>query len=152
VEGKMKLRNLKNLPVLYLKRAQVLGRVEKGVIDDNFNLLYLVVKTEDETPLLIFNEDFMLNEDSVKIFDPLSMKSYSCGEGLSMNELKMGDRIFSQTGRELGLLSDFIIDPHAKKVLGVEISGGIISDFITGRREVPLSEIYWASSLGAVIN
>jgi len=146
----VKLRSLKNMPVFYADQAQVLGRVEKGVIDDNFKLLYLVVRTEGENLALIRSEDCIIGEEAVKLLDGQGMKSYACGEELSMYDKKIGDRIFDSDGKELGILSDFVINPATKQVESVEISSGHIQDLLQGRREVPLGEVRWVSSVNAI--
>ncbi len=39
----MKVRNMKNLPLLLADTAEKLGRIEKAVIGDDYKVLYLVV-------------------------------------------------------------------------------------------------------------
>lgn len=148
----MKLRSIKNMPVFYADHAQLLGRVEKGVIDDNLKLLYLVVKTDAEHPSLIKSEDCIINDEAIRLLDVQGMKSYACGEELSIYDKKIGDRIFDSNGKELGILSDFVINPESKEVESVEISGGHIKDLLQGRMEVPISEVRWVSSVNAVVS
>lgn len=147
----MKLRSIKNLPVFYTDQAQILGRVEKGVIDDDFKLLYLVVKTDADDPALIKSEDCLITSEAVRLLDSGGMKSYACGEELSIYDKKIGDRIFDGNGKEIGILSDFVLNPETKEVESVEISGGLIKDFLQGRTEVPLQEVHWVSSVNAVV-
>jgi sporulation protein YlmC with PRC-barrel domain len=44
-------------------------------------------------------------------------------------------------GKELGVVSDLIVEPNSKETSGLEISSGAINDFVAGRDEVPLEQI-----------
>ncbi len=147
----MKLRNLKNLPVFYENAAEIIGRVEKGVIDDNFKLAYIVIDMPGEEPRMIMGKDFLLRNEAVIIRDLESIKSYKHGEELSINKTKIGDVIFNSEGKELGVISDFVISLDNKQVYGVEVSAGGIKDLLEGRIEIPLYEVCWKSNLSAVI-
>ncbi len=81
-----------------------------------------------------------------------SMKSYAHGEELSIYDKKLGDLVFDKQGKELGVVSDFIIKREQKKVWGVEVSSGVIKDMLDGRSEIPLVQLDWASQLTAVVN
>ena len=146
----MKLRNIRNLPVFLGSSAKVLGRVERAVVGDDFEVLYLVVQTQDNAKGIIFRDDFELKEESVLALREDCIKSYAHGEELSIYEKKIGDRVFDQNGRELGVVSDLIISREAKKAWGIEVSSGLIVDILDGRREIPLDQIRWASTLSAV--
>lgn len=147
----MKVRNMKNLPLLLSDSAEKVGRVEKAVIGDDYKILYLVVISDTEKPCLVFNDDFEIGEDAVVIYDRGSMKSYAHGEELSIYDKKLGDLVFDQQGKELGVVSDFIIKREQKKVWGVEVSSGFIKDVLNGRSEIPLTQLSWASQLAAVV-
>ncbi len=147
----MKVRNIKNLPVLLEGSAELLGLVEKVVIGDDFRLAYLVINSHQSGPGIILRDDFMLGEDSVLIWDVRSIKSYAHGEESSIYEKKIGDTIFDWEGKEMGVLSDFIISCDDKNVSGVELSSGVIKDILDGRSEIPLQQIRWASIASVII-
>ena len=86
----MKVRNIKNLPVLLEGSAELLGLVEKVVIGDDYKLAYLVINSYQSGPGIIFRDDFMLGEDSVLLWDMKSIKSYAHGEESSIYEKKLG--------------------------------------------------------------
>jgi len=148
----LKVRNMENLPLLLAATAENLGRVEKAVIGDDYKIIYLVVISNEEKHSLIFHDDFVIGEGAVLINDPASMKSYAHGEELSIYDKKLGDLVFDKEGQELGVVSDFIIKRDRKKVWGVEVSSGVIKDMLDGRREIPLTQLNWASPVTAVLN
>lgn len=139
----LKTRQIQHLPVFLISRAEVVAMVRKAVIGDDFRLLYLVVKGEDGQEGLIFSEDLELTSEAVKIRDLNCIKSYAYGEELSVYKEKLGDSVFDQQGKELGIVSDFILSPTEKQVQGLEISSGVIGDMLKGRMELPLQEISW---------
>lgn len=148
----MKMRNIKNMPVLFEDTVEHLGRVDKAVIGDDYRLLYLVINLDEGKQGMILRDDFLLTLESVMIWDLDSMKSYLHGEELSIYEKKIGDRVYNPDGRELGIVSDFVLDVKEKKVQSIEVSCGTIHDWLDGRLEVPLNQIRWASPLNVVAN
>lgn len=148
----MKVRNISNLPVLLSETAENLGRVEKAVIGDDYKIIYLIMKGHDNKAYLIWQDDFIIGEGSVLISNPASMKSYAHGEELSVYDKKLGDVVFDKEGKELGVVSDFIIKREKKEVWGVEISSGVLKDLLEGRGEVSLPQINWASPCTVLVN
>lgn len=147
----MKTRRIKNLPVFYENSAEIIGRVEKTVIGDDYKISYLVICSDDGARKLVLREDFILTPSSVIVHDLNSIKSYAHGEELSIYEQKLGDKIFDSSGQELGILSDFIISNDNKTVCGVEVSSGAIKDFLEGRIDIELDKVHWASVESAVV-
>ncbi len=148
----MKIRNITNMPLLFEETLEFLGRVEKAVIGDDYRLLYLVVQLDDGKHCMISRDDFCLTLEAVKIRNLDCMKSYLHGEELSIYEKKIGDRVYNSDGRELGIVSDFVINPDEGVVHSIEVSSGTISDWLNGRLEVPLEQIRWASPENLVAN
>jgi len=147
----LKLRNCKNLPVFHEPSAKILGRVDKAVVGDSYQIEYVIINLPDSEQRLIRAEDFQLTNEAIIIQHEQSMKSYAHGEELSVNERKIGDVVFDNEGEQLGIASDFIID-NDKKVWGLEISSGILADLLEGRQEVPLAQLKWKSPTSGVID
>ncbi|MDD2510593.1 MAG: PRC-barrel domain-containing protein [Syntrophomonas sp.] len=147
----MKTRNIQYLPVFLAPQAEVVAVVQKAVIGDDLGLLYLVVRGEDGKDGLIFRDDFDLTPEAVKIWDLNCIKSYAHGEELSVYEKKLGDTVFDWQGKELGIVSDFILSPAEKQVQGLEISSGAINDILQGRMELSLQEVSWKSVKSGVL-
>ncbi|MEA1961873.1 MAG: PRC-barrel domain-containing protein [Bacillota bacterium] len=148
----MKLRNIKNLPVLLEVSVETVGRVDKAVIGDNYCLLYIVVNLNEGKQVMIFRDDFYMTKEAVMIWEAESMKSYAHGEELTVYEKKLGDCVYSPEGRELGTVSDFILDTEEKSVQSIEVSSGAIRDWLDGRIAIPLEQIRWASDVNVMVN
>lgn len=148
----MKVRNLENLPVVLECSAREIARVQKAVINDDYQLAYLVVSSEKDGPGIIFHQDFWIGNYAVVISDPNCIKSYAHGEESSIYEKKIGDTLFDEEGREMGILSDFIINSESKQVWGVELSAGALQDILEGRSEIPIESVRWASRETAMLN
>lgn len=146
----MKMRQIKNLPVFSPGKAEIIGQVEKTVIGDDFTLAYLVIKT-DNGSALIKADDLILGEEAVIINSLDKIKSYAYGEELSVYDRKLGDIIFDDQGRELGYVSDFILSRGNKKVWGIELCSGTITDLLQGRQEIPLQQVHFKSDLTGMI-
>ena len=141
----MKLRNLFKLPLLDGHTAEKLGEIERAVIGDDFRVLYLVMLSNNELSCWVSSDDVIINHDAVLIYDRSSIKLFQDGEELSIYDDKLGDLVFDDQGKELGTVSDFIIDRENMEVWGVEVSGGIMQDLLDGRSEIPLGQLNWAS-------
>ncbi|HZK43777.1 MAG TPA: hypothetical protein VFC73_05745 [Syntrophomonadaceae bacterium] len=141
----MRIRNLNNAPVFNELTAEIVGKVEKTVIGDDYKIAYLIVSINGSDAKMLNSEDFILADKVVVINDPDCIKSYLHGEELSIYEKKMGDMVFDKQGNELGVVSDFIICPETKQVCAVEISLGLLRDLWEGRKDLELANISWKS-------
>lgn len=141
----MRVRNFINFPVFNESSAEIIGKVEKAVIGDDYKIAYLVVSINGSEPKMLCPEDFRLTDKAVIINDSYCIKSYLHGEELSIYEQKIGDLVFDHNGNELGIVSDFILCPEEKKVYGVEVSAGVLRDLLNGRNDMNLEDITWRS-------
>ena|GEM_PF-334714 len=148
----MKVRNLKNLPLFDRESTQVIGRVERAVIGDDYKLAYLVIEMPDGSPGMVLPADIEIGEQSVTINSRSSIKSYIAGEELSVYQKKIGDTVFDPEGKELGIVSDFILSRDNMKIRGVELSCGAIQDILYGREEIPLELVNWKTPENAVLS
>lgn len=139
------------MPVFDRESARVIGRVEKAVVGDDFRLAYLVIERAEGDPGMVLRQDLDIGEESVTINSLNSIKSYVAGEELSIYQKKLGDAVFDWEGKELGIISDFVLSLDNMKVRGLEVSSGAIKDILQGREEVPLEEINWSSPESAVL-
>ncbi len=132
--------------------AEVIGKVRKGVVGDDFRLAYLVIETNHGQAGIINGEDLCLGPAAIMIFDTGCIKSYAHGEESSIYDRKCGDTVFDSDGKEIGMLSDFIINIDDKNIQGVEVSAGVFKDMLEGRRELPLQAINWVSRENAILS
>lgn len=147
---KIKMRRLKNLPVFDVSNASIAGRVVRAVVGDDFKLAYIVIEKLEGGRGVLKKNDFILGPDALRIKNRRSIKSYIAGEELSMNRRKLGDTVFDSSGKELGVISDFILAADSSDVQGIEVSSGTIQDMLQGRGEISLEQIDWRTDLGAV--
>ncbi len=129
----MKARNLLGMPVAVANRGQMVGRVRDLVIQD-FNLKGLLVEEENNKVWFVERDDFEIGEDAVLLNEVGGLKPYEEREKSSYKE-EIKEPIFDSEGRQIGRVSDLVIDEEAKATVGIEISAGVIEDFLAGRRE-----------------
>ena len=141
----MRVRNLVNVPVFNEPKAEIVGKVEKVVIGDDYRIAYLIVSVEGSEPKMLSPQDFKLTDKAVIINDLSCIKSYLHGEELSIYDKKLGDMVFDNVGNELGIVSDFIVCPQNKQVYGLEVSAGVLRDLWEGRKDLDLEEVAWKS-------
>ena len=141
---------MQNLPLFFAPAARVVGRVERAVIGDDLRLAYVVVETDEHGPGLVMAQDLTITLESVIIHDLNSIKSYQHGEELSIYQRKLGDSIFDAEGKELGVVSDFLLSDD-QQVREIEVSAGILSDILQGRRQIPVDQVNWKSINGGLI-
>lgn len=149
---RIKMRRLKNLPVFDQMSARVVGRVERAVVGEDFKLAYVIIARNEGGYGVLKSHDFSLGPDALAIKDQRRIKPYLAGEELSICKRKLGDIIFDHSGRELGVISDFILSTGGAEVQGVEVSSGAIHDILAGRDEIPLEQIEWKSRVAAMTN
>ncbi len=147
----MLLRNIKNMPVLKEDKAKIIGLVDKVVIGDNYKIAYLVISLRDETKKMIEQADFLLTDHAVILSDGSCIKSYLHGEELSIYHKKLGDLVFDHAGNELGIVTDFIVNPENKKVEAMEISAGVLQDLWQARKHINLSDVTWKSKYAGLV-
>lgn len=144
------MRRLKNLPVFDQKTARVVGRVERAVVGEDFKLAYVVITRTEGGRGVLKKNDFSLGPDALAINGARRIKPYIAGEELPIYKRKLGDAVFDHNGKELGIISDFILAAGSAEVEGIEISSGAIQDMLAGREEIPLEQIEWRSRTGAL--
>lgn len=146
----MRVRDMKNLPLFFEPTASIIGWVERGVIGDDLRLAYVIVRTKEGHSRMIFARDMVLTPESVVINDLNCIKSYQHGEELSVYQKKLGDRIYDAQGKELGVVSDFLLSTD-QKVRGIEVSSGVLSDLLQGRSQVSIEKVNWKSISSGLI-
>ena len=85
----MRVRNFINFPVFNESSAEIIGKVKKAVIGDDYKIAYLVVSMNGSEDKMLCPEDFRLTDKAVIINDSYCIKSYLHGEELSIYEKKL---------------------------------------------------------------
>lgn len=147
----VKSRRLIGLPVIDEHRGTVLGRVMDIVISPRLQVEGLLVDSRDGKRLLLIDH-LTIGQDAILVSDPRGLKRIKNGEHPTRIKDRMGLLVVNRDGRELGVMSDLVVEPESKEVQGIEISSGIIKDFIDGRSEVPLDKVANIGQGAMVIN
>ena len=84
----MRVRNFINFPIFNESNAQIIGKVKRAVIGDDYKIAYLVVSINGEEEKMIYPKDFKLTDNAVIINNSDCIKSYLHGEELSIYEKK----------------------------------------------------------------
>lgn len=87
-----------------------------------------------------FGEDAVIVKDysNIVLLNKLGpSKSKYKGRPANKDEI-CGRKVYTKTGRELGIVEDILFDTATGRVEGVEISDGIFEDVMQGRNILPL--------------
>ncbi|MGI6487930.1 MAG: hypothetical protein GX964_04835 [Syntrophomonadaceae bacterium] len=136
----MNARNLLGMPVVVTSQGELIGEVCDLVLKRSLKVEGLVVKGKG-SQRLVKCPDFIIGEDSVLVTNTEGLKPYVEREELSYKG-NMGQSLLDVEGREVGIVSDVILEPETRETIGVEISEGLIRDFLEGRRnQVSLDDV-----------
>lgn len=139
------------MPVIDEHRGTILGRVMDIIISPRLQVEGLLVGARDGKRLLLMDH-LTIGHDAILVSDPRGLKRLRNGEHPTRVRDRMGTLVVNHHGRELGIMSDVVVEPGSKEVQGIEISSGIIKDFIDGRSEVPLEKVTDIGMGAMVIN
>ncbi len=139
------------MPVIDEHRGTVLGRVMDIIINPQLQVEGLLVGSRHGKRLLLIDH-LTIGQDAILVSDLRGLKRLKNGEHPTMIKDRMGLLVVNHDGRELGVMSDLVVEPESKEVQGIEISSGIIKDFIDGRSEVPLDRVANIGQGAMVIN
>lgn len=133
----MKARNLIGLPVVDVSRGVRVGEVKDVLLNKELELKGLVVEGEGLESFLPL-EAFEVGEDLVMMAGGLEDKAE--GEYYDYHS-RLGLLVIDEKGKELGIMSDLVLEAEGKRVMGLEISCGLVKDFVDGRSEIPKEKI-----------
>ena len=139
------------MPVIDEHRGAILGRVMDIIISPRLQVEGLLIGARDGKRLLLMDH-LTIGRDAILVSDPRGLKRIKNGEHPTRVRDRMGLLVIDHDGRELGVMSDLVVEPGSKEVQGIEISSGIIKDFIDGRSEVPLEKVANIGQGAMVIN
>lgn len=148
----MKMRNILNLPVFYEEQAIIVGRVKRVLVNRAFQIPFLVVRSYQAGMQIIPTHQLILGKDTVIIDSLEALVPYIDDGEASIYEEKMGNVIFDQEGREIGMVSDFVVDPISLTITALEVSAGIWRDLIDGRMILPLQQVSWSGKASAIFH
>lgn len=81
----------------------------------------------------LFNEVDRVGQDAVFVRNATEPRRQPSGAPRSLNGLP----VYDQYGTELGSVDDLILDVVNGKVLGLNVTGGLLRDLVQGRQFIP---------------
>ncbi len=134
-------REIIGLPVIKLATGKELGWVAdlswnheqrkiKGISLDTGGVVY-------RSGSIPFSEIAFIGQDAVTLADEATSREGTDSSGDKSIGAVAGVLVVTDTGRNLGTLQDLVFDDSGKSLVGYEISGGLVGDFISGREVLP---------------
>ena len=134
-------REIVGLPVIKLSTGKELGLVT----DLSWNHDQRKIKTislgtggvvSRMEPIPVGNIAFM-GQDAVTVADEATAGGKADSDGDKSIGAVAGVLVVTDTGRNLGTLQDLVFDDNCALLVGYEVSGGLVEDFISGREVLP---------------
>lgn len=126
------------LPVVMIDSGLQLGRVKDVVFDfGRGRLTGLVVSRRGRDIFLPFDLVHSLGQTAVTVGAEAVLLP---ADPAQATPIPKGRRVLTRDGQVLGQVDDVIFDPDSGAVWGYEVTGGFITDFVDGRRAVPLTD------------
>lgn len=130
-----------SLPIVSLSEGQHIGYVKSLVIDSQSKALAaLVIDPKGffkDQRIIPYAKVVSVGEDAITIDKGAYVeKSASLPEILSLIKEKLtiiGTRVITQSGKTLGIVEEFYVDPETGKITQMEISGGKIEGLFSGK-------------------
>lgn len=132
------------LPVIGLPSGKEIGVVEDIIWShQELKITHLVVAGKgvfNRSRYLSFGEVKSIGDDAVTVEEGVLQESPSSIEGKRVSQLA-GDLVLTEKGQNLGTLEDLFFDSAAGKLLGYEVSTGLVGDLLSGRMIMPPEKV-----------
>ncbi|MBP5426645.1 MAG: PRC-barrel domain-containing protein [Clostridiales bacterium] len=125
------------LPIISEKEGEIVGRVQDFLISDKDKSIFGFILEGN----LFSGEKIILLENVLKMGkDAIVVDNKDVVSNLKVDiNYKMKDKeVYTKDGINLGMIKDIRVNEENGEIECVEISDGIISDIINGRRVLPL--------------
>jgi len=147
--------DLSGFPVVEIDSGRTLGRITDIVFDfDQGRLQGFVVEGAGDRGYLAFDQVESIGSSAVTAragaglepapssaprtaapgTDAAGTDAPAAGRG------PVGLRVITRDGRVLGFIDDIIFDPDSGVVWGYQVTGGLLSDLVDGKKAVPLTD------------
>lgn len=142
-----RITELIGLPVLSLDDGTQIGEVQDLVVDISQTVVRgLLVSSEtwfSECRTILFCDIFRIGHDAIMLRDASILQPMSVleVEGYFRVQNLTGKTIYTETGLYLGMLADIFFQPTTGELIGYEVSDGVVSDFLFGRKAMPLPQV-----------
>jgi uncharacterized protein YrrD len=142
-----KLSELFGLPVLITGTGTQIGEVKEVIADLEQATVWGIVLaganwfTNDQG--IVFEDLFRIGRDAIMVRASYAVKELTpvvkMGNGYYVRDL-LNKQIYTDTGLSLGILVDALYDGSTGEIKAYEISDGLITDLLYGRRVMPLPQ------------
>lgn len=142
-----KLRDLIGLPVLETETGQQIGEVQDVLvnvadaavceIDVNSTKLFSGVKVISFADVQSVGRDAVMVSSRVLLSDKEEKIADDCHHLADL----CGKAVFTECGLQLGIVSDLVYNECTGEITAYELSDGLITDFISGLKVMPLPQI-----------
>ncbi len=140
-----KLRRLLGLPVLETEHGTQIGEVQEVVVNVDAAAVAGVIVAEptwfSHERGVAFGDLHSLGRDAVTVRDAGTVRDFSAelgSAGTYKLQTLFDKQIYTEDGEYLGVLTDVTCDRTTGEIRFYELSGGFITDFISGRLIMPL--------------
>ncbi|MGE5380416.1 MAG: PRC-barrel domain-containing protein [Methylocystaceae bacterium] len=110
-----------------------LGRVEHLVVTEGMKLAGILINRGSEGMSLAGIEDTVIGDHLVWLASSSCFKLAHSGEESPYNYL-LGKEVVDINGKVSGIAHDFVLDPTQKSIVGLELSDGLVLDWLQGRQ------------------
>jgi len=131
------------LPVINLKTGEEIAEVDDLVFSPEYNEINgIIVKNENKYFIHTHNiygigEDAVIINDINDLEDINKLRSIETeSQGVNI----IGEKVLSKSGKEVGVINDIIIDEDNIKLLGYELSEGLVQDILEGRNFLSINK------------
>lgn len=130
-----------SLPIISLQEGQQIGYVKSLILDAGTKALAaIVVDTKGffkDQRIIPYSKVVSVGEDAITIDKESHVeKTSSLPELLELVKEKLtiiGTKMVTETGKTLGIAEEYYVDPDTGKITQIEISGGKIEGFLSGK-------------------
>ena len=141
-----KLSDVIGLPVLETASGSQIGEVQEVVLDYAKRVVTGVIVSEatwfNHDRGILFQDFVSFEQYAINVHDGKVVRDFS--GVLDLVDIYgfqaiVGKEIYTTQGNYLGILADFVFDPSTGHVKLLELSDGMMTDFVYGRMAVPLT-------------
>jgi uncharacterized protein YrrD len=142
-----KLRDLIGLPVLDVETGTQIGEVHEVVLDINRAVVCGIVISGaawfSQDRGILFHDLYRIGRDAVMVHGPEAVREFAAllaAPGSHKLREFTGKQIYTESGNYLGVLVDIACMPETGEIRFLELSDGLLTDFLYGRLLMPLPQ------------
>ncbi|MDN5348155.1 MAG: hypothetical protein PWP65_1719 [Clostridia bacterium] len=137
-------REIVGLPVIDLEQGEELGRIQDLLCDPHRRLVNSLVLASAKLPygtrLVKFEQVQTQGADAFAVSSSRLLAGIAPDNLVKWQKIK-GTPIFNVQGSEIGTLEDIIVEVPSGKMEAMEVSGGLISDILDGRKTIGIDRV-----------